>query len=78
MAEHVEEIGEVADDLRCLHHDKTFDMPPYPKNKRDTALVGSGRDLGLVIEGGCKCNRLALLNDVENTGRAASAEAVRV
>ncbi len=77
VAEHQAEVGEVPDDLGYLHHDKSFDVPPYPEDKRDTALVGSGRDLKLVIDGGCKGNRLAFINDIENTGRGASVKAVR-
>ncbi len=78
VAEHQTEVGEVADDLGYLHHDKMFDMPACPEDKRDTALVGSGRDLKLVIDGGCKGNRLAFINDIQNTERDASVKAVRV
>jgi hypothetical protein len=78
VTEHLAEVGEEPDDLGYLHHDKSFDMPEYPEDKHDTALVGSSRDLKLVIDGGCKGNRLAFINDVENTGRDATIKAVRV
>jgi hypothetical protein len=77
VAEHLAEVGEEPDDLGYLHHDKSFDMPPYPEDRRDTALEGYGRDLKLIIDGGCKGNRLAFINDIENTQRDAGVKAVR-
>ncbi len=77
LLEHLAEVGEVPDELGYLHHDKMFDMPACPEDKRDIDLIGSGHDLRLVIDGGCKGNRLAFINDIENTKRAATVKAVR-
>ncbi len=66
------------DDFGYLEHDKMFDMPVCPEDKDDTALEGEGLDLKLIIDGGCKGNCLAFVNDIADTGRDANVKAVRV